>query len=177
MLVAGQLFSGAFLFGMSRINGITMGVVVMAMVGLGCGCLMPATTKLIINWFPLRDRATMMGLKQSGVNIAGIATGAILPTVALAYSWRFGFMLVSLMAIGFGLISLALHRDLPEQASSSASPSAALNISRDVVHAVFLNKNILLLGFGAALLVSVEMSLITHLLDSFPYLLDLNPGN
>ena len=104
-----------------------------------------------------------MGLKQTGVNIGGIVTGAMLPAVALAYSWKFGFILISIIAIGFGIVSFVLYRGFPEQAGSPASPSAAPTLSIGVLRTAFLNRNILLLSLAGALLVLVEMSLITHL--------------
>ena len=165
LLLAGQVVSGACLFWMSRMNGITMGLVIMALVGLGCGCLMPASTKVVMSWFPLRERATVMGLKQTGVNIGGIVAGAMLPAIALTYSWNLGFMLVSSIAIGFGIISFALYREPTMQDNQIASASAFHGLPRGVVSAVFLNRNIVLLSLTGALLVLVEMTMITYLVE------------
>ena len=38
--------------------------------GMGCGFLMPSTTSGVVVWFPAKERATVLGLKQTAVNMA-----------------------------------------------------------------------------------------------------------
>ena len=72
--------------------------------GMGCGFLMPSTTQGVILWFPTKERATVMGLKQTAVNIGGIITALTLPAVALALGWRYGFLFLGIIAIVVSLV-------------------------------------------------------------------------
>ena len=48
----------------------------MTLAGIGLGCVMPATTKAVLVWFPIKERATAMGFKQTGVNVGGMISAA-----------------------------------------------------------------------------------------------------
>lgn len=165
VLLACQVVGGGFLLGMSQIHSFTSAAVFMALVGLWCGGLAPATTKGVINWFPVKERATVMGLKQTGVNIGGIAMASTMPTLSLIWGWRGCFLLIGALVIAFGLISASLYKNLPEQVASAPSNpvSSATTSSRGVFREVILTREILCLSFGSLCIASVEFGAITHL--------------
>lgn len=101
-------------------------IVLLILSGVGYGLLNPTSTKAVIAWFPLRQRATAVGLKQTGLPFGGAIGAALLPLLALAVGWRNALML---SAAGIGLVTVAtlfLYRDpanLPRPTPGAPAPS------------------------------------------------------
>ncbi|HSL94488.1 MAG TPA: MFS transporter, partial [Thermoleophilia bacterium] len=83
----------------------------LALSGIGCGCIYPSAVKALVTWFPPRERATAIGLNQSAINVSGIAGAALLPTVALAMGWQYGFLFVGLLALAITVVCFVLYRE------------------------------------------------------------------
>src|SRR3972149_5344948 len=83
MLVVGELVGGIFIMSMFLAPSYLGALFLMALAGFGSGFLMPATTKGVLIWFPLRERATVMGIKQTEGNVGGMITAATLPALAI----------------------------------------------------------------------------------------------
>jgi len=56
--------------------------------GLGYSFLNPASTKGVMVWFHRDERATAMGIKQTGVPAGGFVTALIAPPLVLLIGWR-----------------------------------------------------------------------------------------
>ena len=63
-------------------------LVTMFVAGLGNAVALPPTTRAIIYWFPLRSRGLAMGIKQTGVALAGAIMGLVVPQLAPGLGWR-----------------------------------------------------------------------------------------
>ena len=87
-MVTGELIAGACMMALFFATSYPWLLILMFVTGLGCGFLLPSTTQGVIAWFPLRERATVMGLKQTAVNIGGIISASTLPAIALALGWQ-----------------------------------------------------------------------------------------
>jgi sugar phosphate permease len=83
----------------------------LALSGIGCGCIYPSAVKALVTWFPPRERATAIGLNQSAINVSGIAGAALLPTVALTMGWQYGFLFVGLLAMAITVVCFVLYRE------------------------------------------------------------------
>ena len=59
--------------------------------GLGYSFLNPASTKGIMEWFSRDERATAMGIKQTGVPAGGFVTALLAPPLVLLIGWRGAF--------------------------------------------------------------------------------------
>jgi sugar phosphate permease len=135
----------------------------MTLAGMGMGCLMPSTTKAILVWFPVKERATTMGLKQTAVNVGGIITAIILPTLALTLSWHYGFLSIGFIAIVIGIVSFILYKEPPQSISLNTLETEIRESPRTSVREVFRNRDIwLLIGAGMCLMV-VEYSALAYL--------------
>lgn len=114
MLVAGRLtdrlgtrkaFSLAIFFwslaamtpGMAT-SALTLGIA-MFLLGLGESANFPASIKTIAEWFPQRERATAVGIFNSGANIGSMAAPLLVPVLAFGFGWRGAF--VAAGATGF----------------------------------------------------------------------------
>ena len=102
--------------------------------GIGYGLLNPTSTKAVIAWVPLRQRATMVGFKQVGLPFGGALGAALLPALAVAFGWRVAVTAAALIRATTTVASLIVYRDpptLPPPASVRGSLREVLR-SRDL---------------------------------------------
>lgn len=164
LLLIGEALGGVFMIVMFFTPSYTAALVIMVMSGLGSGFLMPSSARGIILWFPVKERATMMGIKQTGVNVGGIVTGAMLPGIALAVGWRYGFLLVGIIAVAIGILSFVLYHDPPAAPRTVASPQKPAETARRKQLSELLKaRDIWMVGLGSFLFAVVEFGLIAHL--------------
>jgi len=163
MLLIGEVIGGIFVGSMFTVTTFTQGLVFMALAGAGMGCLMPSTTKAILVWFPLKERATAMGFKQTALNVGGIFTAVTLPTVALAWGWHYGFLGIGFIAIAIGITSFAMYREPPPSISQDTKLDPVVStIPRPSLLEIFREREIwlvMLAGFGMCF---VEFSAMAH---------------
>jgi predicted MFS family arabinose efflux permease len=101
-------------------------IALMMLSGVGYGLLNPTSTKAVIAWFPLAQRATAVGLKQTGLPLGGAVGAAALPLLALGIGWRSALMLSAGAVALLAGATLFLYRDpadLPRPAPGSPPPS------------------------------------------------------
>jgi MFS transporter, ACS family, hexuronate transporter len=67
--------------------------------GLGEGGNFPAAIKSVAQWFPVRERAFATTLFNSGANIGALLAPALIPPLALAYSWHAPFLLAGIAGL------------------------------------------------------------------------------
>ena len=67
--------------------------------GLGEAGNFPAAIKTVAEWFPKRERAFATGIFNGGSNLGAIIAPAIVPFIALTWSWQAAFLITG--AIGF----------------------------------------------------------------------------
>ena len=100
--------------------------IILALSGLGSGCIFPSAVKAIISWFPAKERATAMGINQTSVNAGGIIGASLLPTIAIALDWRYGLLFMGLGALGVCVACALLYRN-PAQEELSGGAGDMLN--------------------------------------------------
>lgn len=160
-IVTGEMIAGACMIALFFATSYLYLLVFMFVTGIGCGFLFPSTTQGVVVWFPPRERATVMGLKQTAVNIGGMITAATLPAVALALGWRYCFLFIGLLAIVIGALSLTFYKEPSASSYSASSPTVDENPVP--VHEILKNREIWLLAWCGLCLTWVEMALVAHL--------------
>lgn len=83
--------------------------------GVGESGAFPALSKVVFNWFPVKER----GLVQ-GINFSGARIGAALALPFIAYlieviGWRYSFVFFGVTGIMFAVIWYIVFRDKPEE--------------------------------------------------------------
>ena len=162
LLLIGEVIGGIFLVSMFTVTTFTGGLIFMALAGMGMGCLMPSTTKAVLVWFPVKERATAMGVKQTAVNVGGIITAATLPTIALALSWHYGFLSIGLVAVVIGVVSFILYKEPPQSGSLNTSEPLIPFVPGPSVREVFKSRDIWLVIGASMCLIVVEFSAIAY---------------
>ena len=66
--------------------------------GLGESGNFPAAIKTVAEWFPQRERSLATGIFNSGANLGAILAPALVPWVALHFSWHTAFLFTGLFS-------------------------------------------------------------------------------
>lgn len=66
----------------------------------------PVTNLLIAQQIPPQKKAWVVGLKQSGVQLAALVAGLLLPVIAFQFGWRTAFAVIVPVALLFGLVTV-----------------------------------------------------------------------
>jgi ACS family hexuronate transporter-like MFS transporter len=160
-IVAGDLIAGTCMIVLFFVTSYKWLLTFMFVTGFGCGFLLPSTTQGIIAWFPLRERATAMGFKQTALNVGGIISASTLPAVALALGWRYCFLFLGIVALTIGATALILYKDPP--AGLSMSSGCESSMSTVPLAEILKSRDIWLLALCGMCLAWIEMSVIAHL--------------
>src|SRR5207249_107315 len=87
-LVLGQALIAGGLLAASAAGSYGVLLALLGLAGVGYGTLNPASTTAAMSWFPPRQRATVVGLKQVGLPFGGMLGAALMPALALRLGWR-----------------------------------------------------------------------------------------
>jgi sugar phosphate permease len=158
-LAIGEFIAAAAMFALFFVAAYPALLGLMFLTGAGAGFLTPSTTQGVVVWFPQNERATVMGFKQTAVNLGGMIGAATLPAIALAFGWRYGFLVLGVTASVVGLVTVALYREPPELTASARR--AQLAAATPMIE-VLRNRQIWLVALGGGCLNWVEMAMIAH---------------
>jgi ACS family hexuronate transporter-like MFS transporter len=133
-------------------------VTILVLAGAGYGVLNPTTTKAGMAWFPPRQRATVVGLKQVGLPFGGAVGALMMPPVALALGWRAAVGFSAAVVGGLALLTWALYRDLPEPAQAAAAEDRLPGF-----WAVMGNRDLWLVGVSTLIFAGVQTVFLSFL--------------
>lgn len=127
----------------------TYAVLVVAVVvsGLAQSLSNPVTNRLATLWVPPRRRGMVMGVKQSGVQLAQALAGLLLPGLALLVGWQAALLATAGVAI---VGAAACVRFIPHEAALEATPARRCGARQPLPLAVWWLAGFAFLG-GAAL--------------------------
>lgn len=126
--------------------------------GLGYSFLNPASTKGVMRWFYRGERATAMGIKQTGVPAGGVVAALLAPPLVLFIGWRGALAGLGVINFLFGFLFWAFWSEPPAETVDFDSPSRASERSSDDLGA----RSLLSMSLGTALLLIAQMSLVTY---------------
>lgn len=119
-MVVGQVLISGGLFGVAGSGSFIALSAIMICAGAGYGMLNPTTAKAAMAWFPRRQRATAVGLKQVGLPLGGAVGALIMPPLALWLGWRPAVALPASLIAALSILTWLLYRDPPEAAGARA---------------------------------------------------------
>lgn len=159
MMSMGQVVAGGVMLVMALAGSFLQALIVMFVVGLTRAVVLPGASKAIMDWFPARERATAMGIKQTGYPMAGILMAATLPALALAIGWRYAIALVGFVIIAGGVATLVTYRDQPV----SGTPIERGPGMREGIKQLARIPRLWVLSAVATLLVTAQLALIAYI--------------
>ena len=124
-MVTGAALIGLGLAAAAGAGSFPVLITLLILAGLGYGLLNPTSTKAVIAWFPPAQRATAVGLKQTGLPFGGAVGAAALPLIALAAGWRNALIASAAGVALLGAATLFLYQDpadLPRATAGSPAP-------------------------------------------------------
>jgi len=127
-LVLGQLVIALGLVAVSTAGSYPALITLMMVAGVGYGMLNPTSTKAVLAWFPVSQRATMIGFKQVGLPFGGALGAALLPVLALAIGWRLAVVASAALIALSAVASLARYRDPPDMPPPAPSGARAVRL-------------------------------------------------
>jgi sugar phosphate permease len=167
VLTFAQVIVGVCLISILFAKTYTGCLVIMFLSGISMGLIQPGLMKALIIWFPLKERATAMGIVTLAVNFGGLITASTLPALATVYGWRAGFLAMGIFAIVFGIIFCFLYRShssekgnrvLPAASGEDLTSKSATN--RSDMLSLLKSREHWLLTISASLLAVIEFSVL-----------------
>jgi MFS transporter, ACS family, hexuronate transporter len=107
----GHLLVGICTVAASLAPSFTWGLISFFLAGLGYSPLNPASTKGVMAWFTRDERATAMGIKQTGVPTGGVVTAMLAPALVLIIGWRGALAVLGIINFLFAFLFSFLWRD------------------------------------------------------------------
>ena len=152
----GHVFAGTAVIFASMAQSFGLVFTCFLLTGLGYSFLNPSSTKGVLMWFR-RQRATAMGIKQTGVPAGGVLTALVGAPLAAAFGWRATLAGLGALNVLFGLAFWFLWRDPVEVDGTGGGRSGTAGPGRLRI------RSLLALSCGTALLLIGQMSLLTYL--------------
>ena len=107
------------------VNSVSGFALARVALGAGEGGNFPAAIKSVTQWFPVRERAFATTLFNSGSNVGAMLAPAIVPPIALAFSWHAPFLLAALAGFVWLVFWLWLYND-PDRSKRVSAEELAL---------------------------------------------------
>ena len=82
--------------------------------GVGEAGAFPALSKVVYNWFPLKERGIVQGINFSGSRIGAAFTLPLVAWMISEIGWRWSFILVGLVGAAYAVFWYFVFRDKPE---------------------------------------------------------------
>ncbi len=158
MLVLGQIVIAVGLLAASTASSYVPFTLLLIGAGFGYGILNPTSTKAVIGWAPIAQRATLVGVKQVGLPLGGMLGAALLPALALAVGWRRA-VVVSAAVIALGAVaSLLVYHDPPDAPLPPLVPG-----SRGAVASVLTSRDLWLVSLATAIFAAMQTVWMSYL--------------
>ncbi len=156
-LVCGNVIIGAACAAILATHGFISALLVLVIAGIGASFPTPAGSKAVMRWFPLAQRGTAMGVRQTGIPLGGALAAATLPALAVHHGWRIAVVVSGIFAFLTAALCFFGYRDERPAHEILTRPSAPLSF-REV-----LTRDIALMGLAGALLPLGQFALVTYL--------------
>ena len=168
LLVAGTLISGFSITAVFFAPQYQVMFVMMIFLGIGNGCIFLSAVKAVILWFPARERAIALGLNQAAVNVAGVISASLLPTIAIMLGWRYGFLFLGFSMLVIVPCCAIIYQNPPKEYLLNGagdipyrvSPkSSIISLAIDLLK----SRDIWMLSLAGLFLAIVEFATMTYL--------------
>lgn len=94
------------------------------MIGLGYGAITPSSSAILNERTPIRIRALIFSIKQTGVPIGGAMAGALIPPLMASAGWKWAALLCGVLSLAVAVLVQ------PGRASTDAVRNPAVRLGR-----------------------------------------------
>jgi MFS family permease len=138
--------------------------------GFGYSFLNPASSIGVMTWFDRDERATAMGIKQTGVPSGGVLAAVLAPSLVLLIGWRGSLAALGIINFAFGFLFSLLWRE-PLSASIDADPKKSTDVNLPPLNIWAL----LPISCATAIYLIGQMALITYVPLYLKDVMDYSP--
>jgi ACS family hexuronate transporter-like MFS transporter len=96
-------------------TGFVSLLILRVLFGFGEGPMGSTTNKTISNWFPREEAGTMVGLTNAGNPLGGAVAGPIVGLIAVYFSWRISFLVITAIGLVWLVFWLVFVTDTPAE--------------------------------------------------------------
>ena len=155
----GHLFLGVCTIAASLAPSFAWAFASFFLAGVGYSFLNPASSKGVMEWFDRDERATAMGIKQTGVPGGGVVTAVLAPQLVLLMGWRGALAALGVINFLFGFFFSFYWRDPPEDRAAAVSGGAPAQETETSLKIW----SFLPISCGTAIYLVGQMTLITYI--------------
>ena len=101
------------------------------LLGAGEGGGFPAATKVIAEWFPVRERSTAMGIVNAGTAVGAVVAPPAIAAILIYSNWRWVFVACGAVGLVWAVWWWSSFAEATEDKSSFAKASAFAEASAD----------------------------------------------
>ncbi|MDN4071846.1 MFS transporter [Fictibacillus terranigra] len=123
-MVVWSLFSGAIALAV----GFVSLMVIRVLFGMGEGPLSATINKMVNNWFPPTQRASAIGVTNSGTPLGGAISGPIVGMIAVAFSWKVSFILIMIIGLVWAVCWFKFVKEKPAKPMGEA-PAVKVDVA------------------------------------------------
>jgi predicted MFS family arabinose efflux permease len=158
-MILGQVLIAVGLGAAAAAPSYSFIVLILVLAGAGYGVLNPTTTTAGLAWYPARQRATVVGLKQVGLPFGGAVGAFVMPPLAIAFGWRAAVGVSAAVVGALAFSTWLLYRDLPEPEPVRGAATAP----RADFWAVMASRDLWLVGVSTLLFAGVQTVFLAFL--------------
>ncbi|MCL4744148.1 MAG: MFS transporter [Burkholderiaceae bacterium] len=159
-IVAGTALATAMLALVPSAPSLWLVCMYLALAGIGYSVLTPGTNRAMLVWFAQSNRATAVGVKQTGVSVGGIVAASFVPAVSLAWNWQASFHVIALFYVAALCVASNTLLDGPPGRSGHAARPAL----RSVIATMLGHRPTMLLALDGFLRVGIQYAFLTFLI-------------
>jgi MFS family permease len=163
MLLLSVSLVGTATFLLSSSSAYPVLFAVAALGGSGYGMINQITTKGLMHWFEPSKRATIMGIKQTGVTVGGSLIGLYIPFCARLIGWQKAVLLLALAIFGMVFFSLLAYKERPECPTDPAAGSPRRGKERGGLRMLLLKPLVVALTVLFALYAACQACVVAFL--------------
>ncbi|MCS0670605.1 MFS transporter [Cytobacillus firmus] len=125
-MIVWSLFSGALVLAV----GFVSMIIIRVLFGMGEGPLSATISKMVNNWFPPNQRASVIGLTNSGTPLGGAISGPIVGFIAITYGWRVSFIAIMIIGIIWAIFWWKFVKEKPASSIQQANAESAAALEK-----------------------------------------------
>ncbi len=155
VLFLGHLIEAVAIIGASVAHSFAGLALAIFGVGVGYGSITPVTSKAILDWFPSKQRKSVMGLKQTGVTVGGAVAGFVFPTIGVKFGLEASFLVGGILVMLGSVILLGyVEIEKPQ--------GGGLAFLREGLSRSLRNVDLLLTGGVGVFFAAVQGAVVTY---------------
>ena len=153
VLVLGGMLSGIGAIAVSLAPNLWILLAVVLVMGAGVAMPTPAGSVAVRNAFPLRLRASVMSLRQTGIPLGAFCAALLLPPIAIAGGWRAAMVAAGAISVAVTGAGFAIYRNSGRPERGSGQGRGFRNV---------MNRDSIIVATAGVLLVASQFSILTY---------------